>query len=370
MGWSSTRECTAAALEKSCRRFFVPTAVPALILMTTTLIALGANLGDRQGNLQRALALLDRTPGLRVSAHSRWFSTAPIGGPAGQAEFVNAAARLETTLSPLQTLAVLHDVEAELGRQRRHRWAARCLDLDLLLFGDVVLKTPDLELPHPRMAFRRFVLEPAAEVAADLIHPVIGWTIGQLLSHLNSAPNYLAITGVPGVGKTELARNVAAVTAIRFVADSDARLPAPDDAPDQPLAAELARWRRRAELLARQNWTAESPVVISDFWLGQSLAYSRLWPDEHQRAEFAAACQLDAISADGPRTAEGASLRPVKPKLLVLLDAPQVPERWASVRAELRQLVFQRGTGPMLELDASRSDAALVELRAAVEAMQ
>jgi len=336
--------------------------------MTTTLIALGANLGDRQGNLQRALELLDRTPGLRVSAHSRWFSTAPIGGPAGQAEFVNAAARVESTLSPLETLAVLHDVEAELGRQRRQRWAARCVDLDLLLFGDLVLKTPDLELPHPRMAFRRFVLEPAAEVAADLIHPVIGWTIGQLLSHLNSAPNYLAVTGVPGVGKTELARNVAAVTAIRFVADSDAGLPAPETAPVQPLAAERARWRRRAELLARQNWTAETPVIVSDFWLDQSLAYSQLWPDERQRAEFAAECRMDVIPGHGPRTTDGAS-RPVQPKLLVLLEAPQISERWKSIRAELRRLVFQRGNGPMLELDASRPDAALVELRAAVEAM-
>jgi 2-amino-4-hydroxy-6-hydroxymethyldihydropteridine diphosphokinase len=173
--------------------------------MATTLIALGANLGDRRSNLQRALALLDRPPELRVIARSRWFSTAPIGGPAGQAEFVNAAARIETTLSPLQLLAVLREVEAELGRQRRQRWAARRVDLDLLLFDDLVLKTPELELPHPRMAFRRFVLEPAADVAADLMHPVIGWTVGQLLDHLNTAPNYVALTGVPGLGKTALA---------------------------------------------------------------------------------------------------------------------------------------------------------------------
>ena len=159
--------------------------------MATTLIALGANLGDRRGNLQRAIALLARPPAQRVVAHSRWFSTAPIGGPAGQAEFVNAAARVETSLSPLELLAVLRDIEAELGRQQRERWAARCVDLDLLLFDDLILKTPELELPHPRMAFRRFVLEPAADVAADLLHPVIGWTIGQLLTHLNGGRTIL-----------------------------------------------------------------------------------------------------------------------------------------------------------------------------------
>ena len=325
--------------------------------MATTLIALGANLGDRQGNLQRAIALLDRPPVQRVVAHSRWFSTAAIGGPAGQAEFVNAAARVETSLSPLELLAVLREIEAELGRQRRERWAARCVDLDLLLFDDLILKTPELELPHPRMAFRRFVLEPAADVAADLLHPVIGWTIGQLLTHLNGAPNYLAITGLPGVGKTELAQAAAAATSSVFVADPAAERSPLETTAAQALADERSRWRQRSELLCRQRWTTESPVVISDFWLGQSLAYSRLWQDDQQHVEFAAECRMaDADVA--------------QPKLLVLLDTPAVPESWTTVRAELRNLVYQRGRGPMLELDASRPDWALVELRAAVEAMR
>lgn len=339
--------------------------------MATTLIALGANLGDRRGNLQRAIALLDRPPTQRVVAHSRWFSTAPIGGPAGQAEFVNAAARVETSLSPLELLAVLREIEAELGRQRRERWAARCVDLDLLLFDDLILKTPELELPHPRMAFRRFVLEPAADVAADLLHPVIGWTIGQLLTHLNRAPNYLAVTGLPGVGKTGLAQAVASATASVFVADpKPAADPEPAADPDpvaelspletttvQALADERLRWRQRSELLARQRWTTDSPVVISDFWLGQSLAYSRRWQDDQQRVAFAAECR-------------NADAEVAQPKLLVLLDKPTVPESGKAVRAELRNLVYQRGRGPMLELDASRPDWALVELRAAVEAMR
>jgi 2-amino-4-hydroxy-6-hydroxymethyldihydropteridine diphosphokinase len=327
--------------------------------MATTLIALGANLGDRQGNLQRAIAMLDRPPTQRVVAHSRWFSTAPIGGPAGQAEFVNAAARVETSLSPLQLLAAVREIEAELGRQRRERWAARCVDLDLLLFDDLILKTPELELPHPRMAFRRFVLEPAADVAADLLHPVIGWTIGQLLTHLNGAPNYLAVTGLPGVGKTGMAQAAAAATASIFVADpgpAAARLPL-ETAAAQALAEEQSRWRQRSELLCRERWTTESPVIISDFWLRQSLAYSRLWQDEQQRLEFAAECR----SMDTEL---------VQPKLLVLLDKPTVPESWKTVRTELRNLVYQCGRGPMLELDASRPDWALIELRAAVEAMR
>lgn len=325
--------------------------------MATTLLALGANLGDRRGNLQRALDLLDRAPSTRVVARSRWFSTAPIGGPAGQGEFVNAAARVETSLAPSQLLAVLREVETALGRQRRQRWAARNVDLDLLLFDDLIHKSAELELPHPRMAFRRFVLEPAADVAADMVHPVIGWTIGQLLTHLNSAANYVALTGVPGVGKTELAHRVAVETNSRFLPD----LVGPDESPEtssnQALAAERLRWRQRAEILLRQHWPAENPAAISDFWLGQSLAYSRAWPDDQRRAAFAA--QFATAEAEV-----------VQPKLLVLLDAPAVPERWETVCEELRRLVFQRGRGPMLELDASKPDWALFELRAAIEAMR
>jgi len=324
--------------------------------MATTLIALGANLGDRRGNLQTAVDLLDRAPSTRVVARSRWFSTAPIGGPAGQEAFVNAAIRVETALSPPQLLATLREVETSLGRQRRQRWAARSVDLDLLLFDDLVLKSAELELPHPRMAFRRFVLEPAADVAADMVHPVIGWTVGQLLSHLNSATNYIAVTGVPGMGKTHLAQEVAAQTASRFLADP-AAAPSPKVFFDQPFATEEWRWRQRAEMLSRQRWPAESPAAISDFWLGQSLAYSNLWPDDHRRAEFAAV--RETVGAEA-----------VQPKLLVLLDAPTVPDRWQVVRAELRRLVFQRGRGPLLELDASQPDWALVELRAALQAMR
>jgi hypothetical protein len=89
----------------------------------------------------------------------------------------------------------LHAVEQTLGRRRGQRWEARVLDLDLLLYDDRVIRTSDLTVPHPGLAYRRFVLEPAAEVAPDLRHPTIGWTVGRLLAHLNAAPNYVALRG-------------------------------------------------------------------------------------------------------------------------------------------------------------------------------
>ncbi len=325
--------------------------------MATTLIALGANLGERRDNLRRAMELLDCAPSTRVVARSRWFSTAPIGGPAGQGQFVNAAVRAETSLSPYQLLALLRDVETSLGRQRRERWAARSADLDLLLFDDLVLKSEELEVPHPRMAFRRFVLEPAADVAADMMHPVIGWTIGQLLSHLNTAADYVALTGVPGAGKTKLAQRVAAETASRFMADPAEASPSPEVSLAQALATEQSRWCQRAAMLLRRRWTAESSAAISDFWLGQSRAYSQLWQGGHPGVDLAADCGISDAEV-------------VQPKLLVLLDQPVVPKRWEAVRTELRRLVFHRGRGPMLQLDASKPDGALVELRAAIEAMR
>jgi 2-amino-4-hydroxy-6-hydroxymethyldihydropteridine diphosphokinase len=141
--------------------------------------------------------LVQAIPGVDRLRTSACHATKPIGGPPGQGDFLNAAARLETTLSPRELLAALQKIEHKLGRKRTRRWEARPIDLDLLLYGDLCLRETSppapLEIPHPRMAFRRFVLEPAAEVAADMVHPKIGWTIQELRDHLVNAPPYIAI---------------------------------------------------------------------------------------------------------------------------------------------------------------------------------
>jgi 2-amino-4-hydroxy-6-hydroxymethyldihydropteridine diphosphokinase len=162
--------------------------------MGTALIGLGSNLGDRAAALGKAIELLKTEPLIRVEAVSSFRPSKPAGGPEGQGEFLNAAARLETSLSPEELLGRLLAIEDHLFRIRTERWGPRVIDLDLLLYDRVEIKTPALELPHPRMCYRRFVLEPAAEIAAEMVWPVNGWSVEKLLQNLDTSARYLAIS--------------------------------------------------------------------------------------------------------------------------------------------------------------------------------
>ena len=152
-------------------------------------IALGSNLGDRRGTLEGAVAALSSTSGVVVRKVSSFHETEPVGGPPGQGLFLNAAAVLETSLDPFGLLQVLREIEERFGRTRTVRWGERTLDLDLLLFDDRVVDTPELTVPHPRLTERRFVLEPLAEVAPDTIEPVTRRTIIDLLADLAPRQN-------------------------------------------------------------------------------------------------------------------------------------------------------------------------------------
>lgn len=150
--------------------------------MAIAYIALGSNLGDKEKNLRRALLLLTQQ-GVEVVRVSSFLSTEPYG-VTDQPQFLNAVACVRTSLAPLALLDVLLATELAMGRVRLRHWGERNIDLDLLLYEDVVLDTPRLRLPHPDMQNRDFVLLPLAEIAPELRHPTLQKTIWELKENL------------------------------------------------------------------------------------------------------------------------------------------------------------------------------------------
>ena len=145
--------------------------------MNLLYLSLGSNLGDREANLHAALSHLSPT---RVSPI---YETEPVDYT-NQAWFLNLVAEVETGLFPRQALAWTQRIERELGRVRSVPKGPRTIDIDILLFGSVVMRTSELEIPHPRLAERRFVLQPLADLAPDLKHPATGHTVRQMLASL------------------------------------------------------------------------------------------------------------------------------------------------------------------------------------------
>ena len=373
--------------------------------MSLCLIALGSNAGDRPRMLAEAITQLARHPEVKVAASSLWLETAPVGGPSGQASFLNGAAVLETSLAPEALLTVLQQIETGLGRRRETRWGPRTIDLDLLLYERLVQATPSLVLPHPRMAWRRFVLEPAAQIAAAMVHPTTGWTVGQLLEHLDTSPFYVAIAGSIGSGKTELARQVAGRWASGgrgrkgdpkgdspiFAPQKSGQSPvgchllageanAPLGEGDSPIFSarklgqspkldaftrdpashawqiELEFVQRRAQRLAaaRPEWQRKDVPTVSDFWFDQTAALARVWLTPEQ---------WDVCRARWEQLRRGV----VRPRLIVLLEA--TTEEWIEGSRSILEEAQRPGQGPLLRLCSRDSDGAVAEVLAAMESM-
>ncbi len=148
--------------------------------METVYLSLGSNEGDRRAKMTAAIAELHKLHGVEVAAVSAMYYTAPVGMKEDTAPFLNCVAELRTTLDPLELLDRLEEIELALGRHSKGLYLGRAIDIDILLYGSHIVSLPRLSLPHPRMAQRRFVLEPLAEIAPHVLHPVLKQTSSAL----------------------------------------------------------------------------------------------------------------------------------------------------------------------------------------------
>ncbi|MFO0872077.1 MAG: 2-amino-4-hydroxy-6-hydroxymethyldihydropteridine diphosphokinase [Pirellulales bacterium] len=308
--------------------------------MARALLALGANLGDRAATLAAAVEQLGARPEVACGAVSRWWATQPAGGPAGQGEFLNGAVIVETSLSPETLLDWLQEIERRAGRVRTVPWGPRVLDIDLLLYDDRIVQTHRLEVPHRRLAYRRFVLDPAAEIAAEWRHPRIGWTIGQLAEHARTSPFYLAVTGPDRERVESIVADVVAQVGGDWLRD-----PA-----QSPADVHERQVRRRAQLSDAARQPRER-LRISDYWF-----------DEPNPAEV-----VDAVGVvDGGRDEVVMSTLLI-PRLVVLIESP---DSLSAVEcARWRVAVERPGRGPWLILAGAEREACVAELVGAVAAL-
>ena len=304
--------------------------------MTRCLLALGSNLGDRRENLSRATGEVASLPGSRLLARSQWHETTPIGGPSGQGAFLNGSLLVDTRLSPVELSRALQNIEQSLGRQRVVRWDARVIDIDVLLFDRLQFKSPELIIPHPRLSFRRFVLEPAREIAGSMVDPTSGWTLAQLLRHLDNSPRYVAVTAAQPESARRLADGVCQALGSFQV---ESLLPLAASGPDSPTAKTVeftsaireSNWLQVPELAARLSGTAEStlPPVVSGFW-------------------------CEAVSSGL-----------VRPALVIAWEIPNSTKTHAEFRENLERL----GHGPLARIEGEDFSAVLSEAIAAVRAV-
>lgn len=162
--------------------------------MAIVFISFGSNVGDRKKHIEDALEFLTKNPSIEITSVSSLYETEPVGYK-DQDWFLNGVVKIETELSPQDLLTFVKTVESEVGRRKTFRWGPREIDLDILLYDQECIDTPDLVIPHPRMHEREFVLIPLTEIAPDVVHPVFQKRIARLLKDLllkkrKSTPRY------------------------------------------------------------------------------------------------------------------------------------------------------------------------------------
>lgn len=338
--------------------------------MVDCLLGLGSNVGNRAAQLDAAMHLICGHPQIQRVSISSYHATQPVGGPTGQEAFLNAALRVRTTLSVSDLFAVLQDVELRLGRRRLERWGPRSIDIDILLYGSDVVRLRELTVPHPRMSVRRFVLEPAREVAADMTHPVTGVPIAELLDRLERPPHFLSIAGYWPDQANNLAITAATIANLHVLLDPATKL-MNEMRVDETCELALETVHRilveRSDQLAALREEAERAPDewhVCSYWLPELAVGISPRLAAEARAKLAGACERAAAQCPPPHCVIFLDPRPAG-------DLPpgelQAPHAWAEA---VESQLSRPGSPPYLQIAEADLQLALTELTAAVDAMR
>lgn len=290
-----------------------------MITVVKAYIGLGSNLGDRSEYFKQALSMLAQYDSIELVAKSSIIETTPVGS-SGQGDYLNAVAQVNTTLDAESLYAAMEKIENSLGRERiGQKWQSRTIDLDLLLFGDEIIRTSKLAVPHKQMHLRSFVLDGLCELDAELVHPVFNCSIDELTRRLNGkdfvideqVPQLVSIAGVIGAGKTTLASALGERFDCPLIEENYGDNPFMPDVyagkKDFALDSQLFFLMSRVEQLAPAAF-APGEIAVSDYLFAKEMIYAKAWLD---------ATQMELYE----KVYQGMSQTTVSPALVVYIKA-------------------------------------------------
>jgi len=252
---------------------------------TTAYIGLGSNLGDRAEFLDKAIRMLGESKGVEVVRASELIETAALGD-SNQPKYLNSAAEVKTSLEPEELYRRMAEIEEALGRVRAEKWSPRVIDLDLLLYGEQVINSGDLTVPHPQMHLRSFVLKGLCRLNAQLVHPVMNVSVAEMAGRLGGGdfalnrdlPQVVSLAGVIGVGKTTLTKKLANYFGSKTLFESYDTNPYMPQVyagrKDLALDSQLYFLISRVEQL-NHNVLGPGEMVISDYVFDKEMIYAR-----------------------------------------------------------------------------------------------
>ena len=277
---------------------------------STAYIALGSNLGDRQGYIRSSLKMLGEASDVEVVRVSDIVETPPLA-QANQPKYLNAVAEIKTTLSAEDLYETLADIETSLGRVREGKWSPRIIDLDILLFGQEVINAPDLTVPHPQLYLRSFVLKGLCQLNGDLLHPVLKELVNELAARLGGSdfvlnpdlPQLVSVAGIIGVGKTTLTKKLANSLGCKILLEPYDTNPFMPDVyagkKELALDSQLYFLTSRIGQLSRDILPA-GQVAISDYVFDKELIYARRLLNAQQLALYETICSPFAEKVVAP----------------------------------------------------------------------